>query len=336
MIAEFLQKMVEHHREDYREGAVATYIPELATVNPKLLGIAVALQDGRILKAGDATVRFAIESISKTVVLALALLDHGEKEVFAKMREEPSGDAFNSIIKLQTGSAHVPCNPYINAGAILTTSLIKGADAGEKFQRILDFLRRVSETPDLDLDRETYLSEKSTGDTNRSLAWMMKSYGDITGDVEEILDVYFRQCSIRVSAETLAKIGRFFAAGGVLSSGERILTAREARIVVGLMTTCGLYNGSGTYMVDVGIPTKSGVGGGLMSAYAGVGGIGCFSPALDSIGNSVAGQRMMREISESLGLDILLPSLLPEEWKQRPGGSAGQGKVRKDESTGDR
>ena len=174
---------------------------------------------------------------------------------------------------------------------------------------------RVSETPDLDLDRATYLSEKATGDTNRALAWMMKSYGDISGDVEEILDVYFRQCSIRVTAVALAKIGRFFASGGVLSTGERVLAARQARIIVGLMATCGLYDGSGTYMVDVGIPTKSGVGGGLLCAYAGVGGIGCFSPALDPIGNSVAGQRMMREVSETLGLDILLPAVLPEQLK---------------------
>lgn len=307
----FLQELIEHHREDYRDGAVATYIPELAGVDPSLLGIAIALQDGRVLAAGDANHNFAIESISKTVALALALIDHGENEVFAKMREEPSGDAFNSIVKLQTGSAHVPSNPYINAGAILTTSLIKGSNADEKFQRILDFMIRVSETPDLDLDRDTYLSEKATGDTNRSLAWMMKSYGDISGDVEAILDVYFRQCSIRVTAVALARIGRFFASGGVLSTGERVLTMRQARIVVGLMATCGLYNGSGTYMVDVGIPTKSGVGGGLMSAYAGFGGIACFSPALDSIGNSVAGQRMMREISEKLGLDILLPAAIP-------------------------
>lgn len=133
MIARFLEDLVQRHREDYRDGAVATYIPELATVDPKLLGIAIAFQDGRLVTAGDAAVPFAIESISKTVVLALALLDHGEKEVFAKMREEPSGDAFNSIVKLQTGSAHVPSNPYVNAGAILTTSLIKGANADEKF-----------------------------------------------------------------------------------------------------------------------------------------------------------------------------------------------------------
>lgn len=312
MIAEFLEDLVSRHREDYRDGAVATYIPELAKVDPRLLGIAVAFQDGRVVEAGDATVRFAIESISKTAVLALALLDHGEEQVFHHMQEEPSGDAFNSITKLQTSSTHVPSNPYINAGAILTTSLIKGDNADHRFQRILDFLRKITETPDLDLDRETYLSEKATGDTNRSLAWMMKSYGDITGDIEEILDVYFRQCSIRVTAVALAKMGRFFAAGGVLSSSERVLTVRESRIVVGLMATCGLYNGTGTYMVNVGVPTKSGVGGGLMASYSGVGGIGCFSPALDSIGNSVAGQRMMRDLSEKLGLDILMPTVPPK------------------------
>lgn len=312
MITDFLKDLVLRHSEDYRDGAVATYIPELAKVDPKLLGVAIAFQDGRVVDAGNATIPFAIESISKTAVLALALLDHGEKEVFRKMREEPSGDAFNSIVKLQTGSAHVPSNPYINAGAILTTSLIKGTDADDKFNRILNFCRQITETPELDLDRETYLSEKATGDTNRSLAWMMKSFGDISGDIEEILDVYFRQCSIRVTAVALAKMGRFFASGGVLSNGERLLTVREARIIVGLMATCGLYNGSGTYMVNVGVPTKSGVGGGLMASYSGVGGIGIFSPALDPIGNSVAGQRMMQDISENLGLDMLVPTVKPE------------------------
>jgi len=300
---------VARHREDYRDGAVAAYIPELANVDPKLLGMAVALKDGRVVTAGDALTPFAIESISKTVVLALALLDHGEKAVFQKMREEPSGAAFNSVVKLQTTSAHVPSNPYVNAGAILTSSLIKGSNPDERFGRVLEFMRKVSETPELDLDRKTYLSEKATGDTNRSLAWMMKSYGDISGDVEDILDVYFRQCSVRVTAVALAKIGRFFASGGILSNGARILSPREARIIVGLMTTCGLYDGTGAYMVDVGVPTKSGVGGGLLSAYSGMGGIGTFSPPLDSIGNSVAGQRMMKDLSEKFGLDILMPTM---------------------------
>ncbi len=312
MIDAILQDLVGRHREDYKRGQVATYIPELARVDPGHLGIAIAFQDGRIVTAGESEIPFAIESISKTVVLALALLDRGEAEVFRHMRQEPSGDAFNSIVKLQTGSAHVPSNPFINAGAILTTSLIAGGSPDEKFDRILRFMQRISESPGLDLDRETYLSEKATGHTNRALAWMMKSYGDIDGDVEDILDVYFRQCSIRVTASVLAKMGRFFAAGGVLSTGERVLTAREARIVVGLMATCGLYNGTGTYMVNVGVPTKSGVGGGLLAAYSGVGGIGTFSPALDEVGNSVAGQNMMREISEKLGLDILLPTVRKE------------------------
>jgi len=138
---------------------------------------------------------------------------------------------------------------------------------------------------------------------------MMKSYGDISGDVEDILDVYFRQCSVRVTAVALAKIGRFFASGGILSNGARILSPREARIIVGLMTTCGLYDGTGAYMVDVGVPTRSGVGGGLLSAYSGMGGIGTFSPPLDSIGNSVAGQRMMKDLSEKFGLDILMPTM---------------------------
>ncbi len=313
MIETFLQNLVARHRDDYHDGKPADYIPELATVDPSQLGIAMAFQDGRVVTAGEAATPFAIESISKTVVLGLALLDEGEEQVFRHMRQEPSGDAFNSIVKLQTGSAHVPSNPYINAGAILTTSLIKGKSPDERFGRILDFMRRISETPDLDLDRDTYLSEKATGHTNRALAWMMKSYGDITGDVEEILDVYFRQCSIRVTATALAKIGRFFAAGGVLTTGERVLSLRQTRIIVGLMTTCGLYDGTGTYIVNVGIPTKSGVGGGLLAAYSGIGGIGTFSPALDPIGNSVAGQRMMREVSESLGLDILMPTLQPEK-----------------------
>lgn len=315
MLQEYLNQLVETHKEDYKQGHVATYIPELAQVNPAYTGIAFVFKDGRVVTAGDATVEFAIESISKTVVLALALLDQGEEGVFKHMSKEPSGDAFNSIVKLQTTSAHVPFNPYINAGAILTTSLIKGATPDEKFDRILAFMKKISETDTLTLNTPTYLSEKATGDTNRSLAWMMKSYGDMEGDVEDILDVYFRQCSINVTAVALAKIGAFFARGGVLTNGERILTPRQARIITGLMATCGCYDGSGTQMVDVGIPTKSGVGGGLLCAHPTIGGIATFGPALDEKGNSVVGIRMLMDVSKELGLDVFEPNIQYDRLK---------------------
>lgn len=305
MNQDMLDKIIENNKHLISQGAVATYIPELAKVNKNYLGAAIAFPDGTILSSGDTKVRFAIESISKTIVLALALLDNGEQEIFKHVHKEPSGDAFNSIKKLETESDHLPKNPFINAGAIMTASLIKGKNPEDKFNRILEFMKKISEDDSLELNKDIYLSEKETGDINRGLAYYMKGQGVLSGNVEEILDVYFKQCSIYVTTESLAKIARFFANGGILSNGERVISKKYAQIVNGLIATCGMYNQSGEYLDSIGIPGKSGVGGGIISPVSSKKlGIAVFGPSLDAEGNSVAGIGIMRDISKEMELDM--------------------------------
>ncbi|MGL6113614.1 MAG: glutaminase A [Cetobacterium sp.] len=302
---EYLQTLVNKNKTLIPQGHVATYIPELAKVNPNLLAVAIANPDGTLSFAGDCDTRFAIESISKTVVLALALLDNGEEEVFKHVHKEPSGDAFNSIIKLETEPDHLPRNPYINPGAIMTTSLIKGKDSDEKFNRILEFMKKISEDDTLDLATETYLSEKRTGDINRALAYYMKGQGVFSADVEETLDAYFRQCSINVTVKTLAKIAGFFARNGVLSTGEKILTEKQAQIVTGLIATCGMYDQSGAFLDNIGFPGKSGVGGGILCPLPSKKlGIAVFGPAIDKEGNSTAGMGILKDLSEKFDYDM--------------------------------
>lgn len=302
---EYLQTLVNKNKTLIPQGHVATYIPELAKVNPNLLAVAIANPDGTLSFAGDYDTQFAIESISKTVVLALALLDNGEEEVFKHVHKEPSGDAFNSIIKLETEPDHLPRNPYINPGAIMTTSLIKGKDSDEKFNRILEFMKKISEDDTLDLATETYLSEKRTGDINRALAYYMKGQGVFSADVEETLDAYFRQCSINVTVKTLAKIAGFFARNGVLSTGEKILTEKQAQIVTGLIATCGMYDQSGAFLDNIGFPGKSGVGGGILCPLPSKKlGIAVFGPAIDKEGNSTAGMGILKDLSEKFDYDM--------------------------------
>lgn len=300
-----LEQIIEQNKPLIAEGHVATYIPELAKVDPDQLAVAIVQPDGTIVSAGATDSKFAIESISKTVVLALALLDNGEEEVFKHMHKEPSGDPFNSIKKLETEPDHLPRNPYINAGAIMTTSLIKGATPDECFNRILDFMKLISEDSTLTLATDIYLSEKKTGDTNRGLAYYMKGQGVFSADVADTLDVYFRQCSIYVTVETLAKIAAFFSRGGVLSNGKRIIPKRYAQIVTGLIATCGMYDQSGTFIDNVGLPGKSGVGGGIICPMPSQKmGLAVFGPALDTEGNSTAGIGMLKTISDKMNLDM--------------------------------
>ncbi|SKA09231.1 L-glutaminase [Cetobacterium ceti] len=304
-LEEFLKSTVEKNKPLMAKGHVATYIPELAKVDPNLLGAAIVTPEGKVISAGDDKVKFAIESISKTVVLALALLDNGEEEVFKHMHKEPSGDAFNSIVKLETKADHLPRNPYINPGAIMTTSLIKGSSPDEKFNRILSFMQKIAEDDSLDLATETYLSEKATGDINRALAYYMKGQGVFSANVDDTLDVYFRQCSINVTAISLGKIAGFFARGGVLTNGERVIPERYAQIVVGLIATCGMYDQSGEFLDNIGFPGKSGVGGGILCPLSSKKiGIAVFGPAIDKEGNSTGGMGILKDLSDKLNYDM--------------------------------
>ena len=300
----FLNKLVEKNRKKCQFGNVANYIPGLEKANKNDLGLCIIKTDGTIENAGDTSIKFTIQSVSKPITLMLAILDNGVDHVFSKVGMEPTGDAFNSITKLETSESHQPFNPMINAGAIATTALVKGEDANRKFERVLNFFKKICENDTLEIDEEIYGGEKMTGNKNRAMGYFMKSEGYIDGSVEDAVDVYFKQCSILVTAEDLARIGLFLARGGVLSNGERVVSEHIAKIAKTLMLTCGMYDGSGEFALTVGVPSKSGVGGGICSTVPGRMGIGIYGPSLDRKGNSIAGYSLLKDLSEELSLSI--------------------------------
>ena len=232
-------------------------------------------------------------------------MDNGVEKVFSKVGMEPTGDAFNSMYKLEMPDVYKPLNPMINAGAIVVTSLIKGESSEEKFERILNFFRKITCNNKLNLNEEVYLSEKETGNKNVAMAYLLKDMGILEGDVEEILDIYFKQCSIEVDCIDIANIGLFLAnRGKILKTGEAITTDYIARIVKTLMVTCGMYDFSGEFAIRVGIPAKSGVSGGIMASVPHRMGIGIYGPSLDEKGNSVAGYEVLEDLSKKLNLSI--------------------------------
>jgi len=248
---------------------------------------------------------FTVQSISKVVALMLAIMDRGEEYVFTKVGMEATGDAFNSIIKLETAKPSKPLNPMINAGAIAIDSLIQGKDPEEKFQRLLSFFRRLCANDTLWYNEKVYSSESETGYRNRALAHFMKDVGVLEGDVEQVLDLYFKQCSIQVDSRDIAMLGAVLALDGISPlTGEAVVSKKTARLVKTFMVTCGMYDGSGEFAIRVGIPAKSGVGGGIMAVVPGNMGIGVFSPALDNRGNSIGGVKALEFLSEKLELSI--------------------------------
>lgn len=304
-----MQKMIKEILQNSKvltkNGNVAKYIPALGKADPNNLGVCVADIEGNLFTAGDYDKKFTIQSISKAITLMLAIMDNGVEDTFDIVGMEPTGDAFNSIIKLEIVSPSRPLNPMINAGAIAITSMIKGDNSNEKFKRILDFFRLISGNDKLDINQEVYESEKATGDRNRSMAYFMRDVGIFEGDVEDILDVYFKQCSIEVDCIDIAKIGLFLAnSGKIPHTGERITTENIAMIVKTFMVTCGMYNASGEFAINVGIPSKSGVGGGIMGSVPHKMGIGVYGPALDSKGNSIGGIEILSQLSKKFNLSI--------------------------------
>lgn len=300
-----LSRIIENNRSLTSQGKVASYIPALERVNPYYLGACIADINGNLFTAGDYDKKFTLQSISKTISLMLAIMDNGMEEVFSKVGMEPTGDAFNSIIRLETNLPSKPLNPMINAGAIAIASLIKGKDSEEKFHRLLELFKKICSNENLNINEEVYLSEKQTGNRNRALAYFMKDVGIINGDVEDILDIYFKQCSIEVDCIDIAKIGLFLANNGiVLDTGERIVEDKITKTIKTFMVTCGMYNASGEFAINVGVPAKSGVGGGIMAAVPLRMGIGVFSPSLDDKGNSLAGYGVLKDLSKELDLSF--------------------------------
>ena len=300
-----LEKILADCAHYTSQGHVATYIPELAKVDPNKLGIYVLLEDGSAYAAGDSLELFTMQSVVKPLILLQALMDSGIDTVRALVGVEATGkpfDAFNYSDQALTG-AHI--NPMINTGAIALCTLIRGDSYEVKFSRLLALARRLAENPELHVDEAVYRSEKLTGNKNRALAYMLTAYGMICDPVEEILDCYFRACSILVNCRDLAKIAHIFANHGVHPlSGEVLFPAEYARYVNATLATCGMYDGSGEFALTVGFPAKSGVGGGILGVIPRRMGIGVFAPSLDRHGNSVAGVQSLARLSRELDLNI--------------------------------
>ena len=286
-----------------RDGAVANYIPELARVDPDLFGICVMTVDGQVYKVGDYDHLFTIQSISKLFVYGLALEEHGRDYVLTRVGVEPTGDAFNAIILDERSKR--PYNPMVNAGAIATTSLIKGSDPTERLNRMLDMFRRYIGRNDIFVDISTFISERTTGHRNRAIAHLMRNFGMIDEKIDEALDLYFQQCSIMVSCEDLALM-----AATLANKGRNPKTTVQAidksyiKDILSVMYTCGMYNFAGEWVYKVGLPAKSGVCGGIIVVVPNCMGIGVFSPPLDANGNSVRGIKVCEELSQRFGLHL--------------------------------
>ena len=298
----YLEQLLEKF-EALDDGAVADYIPELSKADPEWFSIVVVTVDGHVYQAGDSRQPFSIQSISKAFTYGIALEDKGEALVAAKVDVEPSGEAFNSIsLEPVTGR---PLNPMINAGAIVSTSLVNGETGEAKISRILDKFAKYAGRS-LRVDEAIYLSEKTTGHRNRAIAHLLRNYDVLENDPEEPLDAYFRQCSILVTARDLAVMGATLANDGVNPiTGVRALESGRVSSVLSVMATCGMYDYSGNWIHRVGMPAKSGVGGGVVAVLPGQLALAVFSPRLDPKGNSVRGIAVCEALSSEFGLHML-------------------------------
>ena len=286
-------------------GAVASYIPELAKADKNSLGICVITNEGKQFCSGDADKFFTIQSIVKPLILLIALMDNGMERVRNLVGVEATGKPFDTFNYSDQALNAEHINPMVNAGAISLCTLINGETYEEKFQRLLALVRSVACNSNLQVDERVYLSEKVNGNKNRALAYMLKAYGLVNDNVEEILDCYFKACSIKVTAIDLAQIALVFANGGIEpKTNKRLFDKNYSQYINAVLMTCGMYDGAGEFAINVGVPAKSGVGGGIMAVVPNRFGIGIFSPSLDKKGNSVAGIKALELLSKNLELSI--------------------------------
>lgn len=302
-----LSRVVADSRMYCKEGVVAGYIPELARMNGDTLGVTVHAINEHPITAGDCGEIFTMQSISKVFSLLLALIDHGEQKVFQKVGMEPTGEDYNSMLKLELIQPGTPFNPMINAGAIVISSMIMGDSPEQRFDRILQLIRKLCQDESLDYNHTVYRSEFATSHRNRSLAYFLKDNHVLEGDVDEHLSVYIKHCAIEVTCSHIAAMGMVLANQGVHpDSGEQLIPKRYVQIAKTFMVTCGMYNASGEFAIKVGIPAKSGVSGGILGVVPGRMGIGVIGPALDEKGNSVAGVELLRRLSEEWRLSLFI------------------------------
>lgn len=287
-------------------GKNADYIPYLARVDSKLFGIVVVTTDNQVFTLGDVNYSFSIQSISKVYTLALAMEELGADKVFERIGSEPTGRAFNSVPAVVDMPTHTG-NPLVNAGAIATTSLISGRDADEKWNKILGFYSKAAGEK-LSLIDEVYESEAATNVGNKALAMLLAKYEHIYADPMESVDIYTKQCSVGVNAAQLARMGATVANHGINpATGERVIMREDIPYILATMTIAGLYDSSGGWAWHVGLPAKSGVGGGIVAVAPGKGAIAVFAPPLDSAGNSVKAQKVIAQVAKTLDLNLYSP-----------------------------
>ncbi|MDM0079210.1 glutaminase A [Variovorax sp. J31P179] len=285
------------------EGAVADYIPALAKVPRDLFGVCLVGVDGSVHEVGDAGHAFSIQSVSKPFVFALVCQAIGAEEARRKLGVNATGLPFNSVIALELNQDRT-MNPMVNAGAIAATSLAPGETADEKWRFIQDGLSRFAGRR-LEVDEEIYQSEAATNLRNRGIAKLLEGYGRMYFDALEATDIYTRQCALKVTAKDLAVMGATLADGGVNPvTEERVVDASVCKRVLAVLATAGLYELSGDWLYEIGLPGKSGVSGGIVTVIPGKGGLGTFAPALDEAGNSIKGQRVSKYLSERMGLNL--------------------------------
>jgi glutaminase len=303
-VSNILAEVAAEMDEKIDRGKVADYIPELAAVNNRQFGIAVALRDGSIHTSGNAMSSFSIQSISKIFTLCLALGKLGDT-IWYRVGREPSGSAFNSIVQLEFEKGR-PRNPLINAGAIVIADLVlAGHEPSETIGEILRFIRAAAGDESIFVDEAVARSESQTGFRNFALANYMKSFGILSNTVERTLGVYFHHCAVAMNCVQLAKAGRFLAFGGRNpETGFTVVSQERARRIGALMLTCGQYDGSGDFAFRVGLPSKSGVGGGILALAPGKASIAVWSPGLDQQGNSLLGTVALEKLASSMSWSV--------------------------------
>ena len=284
-------------------GEVASYIPELENVDKDAFALSIVTTSGDVYNFGESEKIFSVQSISKIFTLIMALKDNTIDEVFSKVGTEPTRYEFNSLIPIDQRAA----NPFINAGAITTTSMIYGKSKEEKFERVIELIDEMSQGGNFSFMEDIYKSEISTTDRNRAIAYYLKSKNIFNQNADEVLDLYVRICAIGANVETLARFGAVLANEGFdIESSNLIIPQNIVQMTIAQMASCGMYETSGEYLMKVGIPSKSGVGGGILGVVPNKCGICVYSPRLDKSGNSIIGKNLLKILSADLGLNIFL------------------------------
>ncbi|MBY5992612.1 glutaminase B [Ferrimonas balearica] len=297
-----LEAALDEVRPLLGSGKVADYIPALARVPGNKLGIAVCSAEGGVISAGDCHEPFSIQSISKVFALVQAMMLYPEEELWQRVGKEPSGNPFNSLVQLEFEKG-VPRNPFINAGALVITDMLQSRLSAPR-QRMLELVRELSGNAHILSDKVVAASEYQHSARNAAIAYLMKAFGNFHNDVDEVLRTYFAHCAVRMSCADLAKAAFFLSNQGVTLGGRRLVSERQTRQINALLATSGLYDGAGEFAYRVGMPGKSGVGGGIIAVIPGEMSLCVWSPELDASGNSLVGTALLEHLAKQLGRSI--------------------------------